>query len=114
MTNRPSCCNFGDRRRGWVGYPSNARRGRRFGSGEIKKTSDIDRFLHLQRSAAVARSRPPQRIRHEITFEYQLLIDPVESPLRTRYSGSGRRKFGRIYQRFWVRSPLRFVARAIR
>ncbi len=46
--------------------------------------------------------------RYEITVEYQLLIYLVESPLRTRYSGSGRCKFGRICQRFWVRSSLRW------
>jgi hypothetical protein len=79
-----------------------------------EKASDIDRFLHLQRLVAVARCRSPQKIRHEIAFEYQVLIDAVESSHRTRYSGRGRRKFGRIYQRFWIRSPLRFVVRAIR
>jgi hypothetical protein len=79
-----------------------------------EKASDIDLFLQLQRLVALARNRSPQKIRHEIAFEYQVLIDVVESPLRTRYSGHGRRKFGRICQRFWVRSPLRFVARVIR
>jgi hypothetical protein len=79
-----------------------------------EKASDIDRFLWLQRLVAVACNRSPQKIRHEIAFEYQMLIDTVESSRRTRYSGHGRRKFGRIYQRFWVRSPLRFVARVIR
>jgi hypothetical protein len=28
-------------------------------------------------------------------------MDIIELALKTRYSGLGRRKFGRIYQRFW-------------
>src|ERR1700733_11769732 len=94
------------------GRISVARTALRFGRNQ--KSVGYRQISRLLRLAAVVRRRLPRTIRHEITFEYQSFIDVVELLLRTRYAGHQRRKFGRIYQRFWIRSPPRFVARAIR
>jgi hypothetical protein len=58
-------------------------------------------LAHVNASRVYLQRLTVKTVNLEITLQYQMVIDIIEMIHRTGYLASSRRKFGRIYQRFW-------------
>ncbi|MEO6839424.1 MAG: hypothetical protein ABI192_01535 [Bradyrhizobium sp.] len=75
-----------------------------FSRDRVKKASDIRPALagtHNAPAGRLVRVIRGMKNGSKIGVQYQPIMSVIELARRARYSEGGRRKFGRIYQRFW-------------